>query len=424
MLPDGVTVLFTVAKSSGSNRWDEADIVTQRINGGGRQTLIRGGSDARYLPSGHIVYAVGGTVFAVPFDVRRTRIVGPPIPVIEGVRRAAGATTASGAGTAQLAISATGSLVYLPGPTTTSISQRELVMFDRSGGLEPLKLPKNSYEFPRLSPDGKQVAFGTEDKDEKMVWVYDLSGVTAPRRLTFGGRNQYPIWSADGQWIIFQTNREPGAGIFRQRADGTGVAERLTLAERGTSHVPESFSPDGDSFSLTIVADPGNTLALYSLRERKLTSFPNLRSLNPFNSAISPDGRWIAYTWRAPGDASIQVQPIPPTGARHQVSKNDSGHHPFWSRDGKELFYQPGAGPLTSVRVTTQPVFATSDPMTVNPLFTPTSTPFTPRNQDITEDGRRFIAAVDRQMQTGATAPQIQVVLNWTEELKQRVPTK
>jgi len=417
MLPDHATMLFTVRKIQ-NRTWDTADIVAQRVNATERQTLIRGGSDARYVPTGHIVYAVGGTIFAVPFDVQRARVTGPPAPVIDGVRRATGAIT--GAPAAQMAISASGSLIYVPGPTSTSLAQRELVFFDRRSGSEPLKLPKNLYLYPRISPDGKLLAYETDNGTDAVIWVYELSGLTAPRRLTFGGRNQFPIWSGDSQWIAFQSDRESDGGIFRQRVDGTGL-ERLTKAEPKTSHIPESWSRDGRTMSFTSAAgDSTSRLMLFSMDQQKSAAIANLQSPSAFNSVISPDGRWIAYSYRATGTATIQVQPIPANGTVYEVSKDAGAHHPLWSPDGTELFYFPLAGPLTGVRVTTKPVFAVSEPIVINAGLLANTNPLTPMNHDVTRDGQHFIATFEGL----GTAPQINVVLNWFQELKGSVPVK
>jgi serine/threonine-protein kinase len=417
LLPDRQTVLFTLVNASAGISADDAQIVIQRVHSQNRQTLIHGGGDGRYLPSGHVVYAVGGTEFAVPFDVRGLRVTGSPVPVIEGVRRATNVGAA--AAPAQLTTSLTGSLAYVPGPAMRSDTQRDLVVFNRKGGVQRLNLGKDSYQYPRVSPNGQEMTYGTEDRDQTIVWVYNLSGASAPRRLTFMGKNQFPIWSADGQWITFQA---ADGGLFKQRANGSGVAERLTTADRGTTQIPESWSPDGKILSLTVATPTTTTLAFYSVETRKLTPVPGFESTAAFNSDISPDGKWIAYSWRAGGGTAVQVQPMPPTGARYQVSKGDVGHHPLWSRDGKELFYFPSGGPLTAVEVTTAPVFTTTDPVVVAPTFLANTTPFRPRNHDITPDGR-FVAAVSAEAQAGP-APQIRVVLNWFTELQQRVPTR
>ena len=172
------------------------------------KTLIEGGSDARYVSTGHLVYALGGTLFAVPFDLRRLEVTGEAVPIVEGVRRA------PDTGVAQFSFSNTGSLIYIPGPVSTSSAQSSLALVDRKGGLEPLKLPPGAYEHPRVSPDGTRIVFATDDGKDANVWTYDLSGASAPRRLTFGGKNRFPIWSADGERVAFQSDREGDFGIF------------------------------------------------------------------------------------------------------------------------------------------------------------------------------------------------------------------
>jgi hypothetical protein len=190
MLPGGQAVLFTLAPGTGPDRWNKAHVVVQTLRSGERKTLIEGGSDARYVSTGHLVYAIGGTVFAVPFDVRRLEVTGGPVPMVEGVRRATVPT-----GTAQFSVSNSGSLIYIPGPASTSALQLSLALVDRKGGTESLKLPPGAYDHPRVSPDGTHIAYTTDDEKEAIVWTYALSGARAPRRLTFGSKNRFPIWA-------------------------------------------------------------------------------------------------------------------------------------------------------------------------------------------------------------------------------------
>ena len=283
MLPGGKAVLFTLAKVTGADRWDKAQIVVQTLTSGDRKTLIAGGSDARYLPTGHIVYALGGVVLAVPFDARRLQVSGGPVPIVEGVRRAAGALT----GTAQFSVAENGSLVYLPGPVSTAAGARELSLIDRKGTAEVLKLPAASIDDPRISPDGKRVVFVTDDDKETVVWTYDLSGATAMRRVTFGGRNRFPVWTSDGQRVAFQSDREGDLGIFWQRADGAGTAERLTTAEKDTAHLPESWSPKGERFLYRVTKSAASTLSFYSLKDKKAVPFGGVQSTGPTNAVFS-----------------------------------------------------------------------------------------------------------------------------------------
>ena len=204
VLPGGRAVLFSV-KNAG-DIWDKGQVVVQPLGQGARKVLLNGGADGRYVPTGHLVYALSGVLMAVPFDLARLAVSGGPVPVVEGVRRTAVVATDVSA-TAQFSYSANGSLVYLPGPAILQAGDRDLVVFDGKGGLEPLKLPPGVYSAPRASPDGHAIVFETADDKEAIVWVYDLRGASAARRLTFGGKNRAPIWSADGQWIAFQSDR-------------------------------------------------------------------------------------------------------------------------------------------------------------------------------------------------------------------------
>src|SRR5207248_9735256 len=154
MLPDGEHLLFTLSTGTGGvERWDKGRIVVQSLKSGERKTVIDGGADGRYVPTGYIVYAFGGVVFAVPFDVKRLQQTGGAVPVVEGVRR--GGVTAA----AQFSTSATGSLVFIPGPISTSAGLLEVALIDRKGTAEALKLQAGSYDHLRVSPDGKRIAF-------------------------------------------------------------------------------------------------------------------------------------------------------------------------------------------------------------------------------------------------------------------------
>ena len=189
VLPGGEWVLFTIATAATTEAWAKAQIVVQSLKSSERKTLVSGGSDGRYVPTGHIVYALGGVLFAVPFDLRHLAVTGGPVPIVEGVSR----STTGQSGVAHFSVSNTGSLMYTPGPVSTSSGQSDLALFDRNGTSQPLKLPPGPYEYPRLSPDGKRIAFGSDDGKEAVVWIYDLSGVTSMRRLTLGSRNRVPV---------------------------------------------------------------------------------------------------------------------------------------------------------------------------------------------------------------------------------------
>ncbi len=420
LLPGGRTLLFSVAKRTAAaiDRWDTAKIVAHSLDTGARTTLIEGGSDARYVPTGHIVYVSGGTLFAVPFDLQSLSVTGGPVPVIEGVRRVSGMTGMIGV--AHFAVSKSGSAVYLAG----SSAPQELVVSDRNGAVEALKLPQGRYLFPRVSLDGKRLAFETIDGKEAVVSIYELSGESSVRRLTFGGNNRLPVWSGDGRRVAFQSDREGDVAVFWQPADG-GAAERLTTPGRGASHVPESWSPDGQVLLFSETKDFITSLWTLSLRDRKATPFSDVKdSMVPTNATFRPDGRWVAYQHKAGesgqggGEATTYVQPFPPTGTRYQIAR---GGRPAWSRDGQELFFVPAPGELSVVRVRTEPSFTFTSPTAVPRRFG-FAEPYNPRPFDTLPDGR--ILGVAPPGQTGSGPAQIHVVLNWFEELKARVRSK
>jgi eukaryotic-like serine/threonine-protein kinase len=208
----------------------------------------------------------------VPFDLRQLAVTGGPVPIVEGVSRSASGLT----GTAQFSVSSTGSLVFVPG--RGSAGQLDLALIDRNGTPQPLKLPPGPYEYPRLSPDGKRIAFDSDDGKDAIVWIYELSGASSMRRLTLGGRNRVPVWSADGEHVAFQSDRDGDLGVFWQRADGTSSAERLTKPDKDTAHVPESWSPDGKTLLFSVATGSRYAVAALSLPDKKVTLFGGIQS--------------------------------------------------------------------------------------------------------------------------------------------------
>jgi serine/threonine-protein kinase len=420
LLPSGQTILFTLASGGGGDRWDRAKIVVQSLRTGERKTLIEGGGDARYLPTGHIVYARSGVLFAVPFDAERLQVTPGLVPVIEGVRRAVATAT----GTAQFSVSNTGSLIYIPGPATTTANEQALALVDRKGVAEQLKVRLAAYESPRVSPDGSRIAVGTDDGKDANVWIYDLSASTAIRQLTFAGRNKVPVWTTDGRRVAFQSDREGDLAIFWQLADGTGTAERLTKPDKDTAHVPESFSADGKILSFDVERGSRHSLWTLALEDKKTAAFSDVQSSNFLTaSSFSPDGRWLAYeSSSADGAASVFVQPFPPTGAKYLAAAD--AIHPMWSPDGRELLFN-SRGQFSVVSVVTRPSFAVGNTTALRSAGAARERgPGFPRDSDILPDGNRVVGVVNPNITESASAAVINVVLNWTEELKQRVPTR
>ena len=431
VLPDGKSLLFSIAPPGGSpSKWEKAKIVVQALDTGKRTTILEGGTDPMYVRSGHLLYVVEGTLLAVRFDPDRLVTSGAPVPVVEGVRRPSGAL---GQGGAVYSVSASGTLVYVPGSFVMAAGILHPVLSDESGSMESLKIPPGPYANPRLSPNGKLLAMGYDDGKEISIWVADASAAASPRRLTFGGRDRFPAWLPDSQRISFQSDREGSPAIFVQRADGTGAATRLTTPDKDVAHVPHSWSPDGQQLLFDVVKGATVQLSVFSAKDGTITPFPDAMSSvgTPSGAVFSPDGRWVAYAGNRQGRAAtvLLVQPFPPTGAKYQISKGEAGHHAAWSADGRTLYYSPGPGTeLARVSVSTKPSFTFIDaPPVARPFLA--APPTLERTYDVARDNKRLVGLVDSLQQasktsTGMALPPIQVVLNWFEELKRRVPNK
>ena len=421
ILPGGQAVMFTIWHGD----TDLGQVVAETLKSHARKVLIPAGSNGRYVPTGHLVYALAGSLYAVPFDARRLEVSGAAVPIVEGVKR--GITITNTNNVAQFDFSSTGSLIYIPGPLSPLLWRGSLALFSPNGNVEPLKLQPGWYDFPRVTRDGKRVAYAydqLETNKNSDIWIYNLSETNAPRRLTFQGVNRYPVWSADGERVAFQSDREGDLAIYWQRADGTGAAERLTRPEKEVAHIPDSFSPDGQQLSFT--AHRGNNTSsvwTLALHDRKATLFADGGSLLAEDSAFSPDGRWLAYSIDTTGGRGdiLYVQPFPLAPDKYQVAE---GHTALWSRDGKQLTFDTGPRQFATVKVVTKGGFTFSSPTPV-PAGGLIGSPNGPPRYDILPDGRIIgvVNAESSQMDAPAAA-QIQVVLNWFEELKHRVPAQ
>jgi Tol biopolymer transport system component len=421
-LPDGKAVLFTGAPTNAS--WTNSEVAAQSVGTGERRNLIQRATLPRYAASGHLVYAQAGSLMAVPFDPRRLAITGVAVPVVEGVLQS------PWSGAAQYSLSATGSLVYIPGGVQAD--QRRLVWVTRNGAEQPVAAPTRAYVYPRLSPDGHRLGVAITE-EETQVWLYDFSRETLTR-LTFGGSvNQNSVWTPDGKWIATQSNREGPMNIFWQRADGSGGLEHLITSEY--NNFPMSFSPDGQLLAFAEV-NPTTGYDIWVLRlgdtsqgsvqvpspgsAQVRRAEPFLRT--PFNEStprFSPDGRWLAYISDESGRFEIYVQPYPGPGGKWQIS-TEGGAEPAWNPNGRELFYRSG-DKMMAVDIATQPSFSAGKPRM---LFEGGYSPAygTSTNYDVSPDGQRFLMI--KPNEAGEAAPtQINVVLNWFEELKQKVPT-
>ncbi len=399
-------ILFSIGTGPGT--WDNAQIVVQSLETGERKTLWTG-SDARYVPTGHLVYALDDDLFAVPFDIDTLEVTGGAVALVEGVERAN--NTAS----ANYGISDDGSLVYLASGGTTG--SRTLVSVDREGNVEPLGAPARAYSTnsPRLSRDGQRMLILAEGD----AWSFDIVRQTLTR-LTFEGAGM-AIWTPDGEYVTYRNTGASPQSVYRRRADGTGTEERLTT---GLRDGPSSWSPDGQflAYYQTVDDVEGETGRDIWIKPMDGDQEPWPFLQTPFNEAalmFSPDGQWVAYVSDETGNNEVYVLPFPGPGGKRQIS-TEGGGDPQWARDGQELFYLNG-NQMMVVDIETEPAFRAGTPTL---LFESNFIADVGRiaRYDVTADGE-FVTVMNVLNNDGqAEPPQIDIVLNWVEELKERVP--
>ena len=414
VLPGGRAILFTIATDQPAN----AQIAIVDLESGQRSTLLRGGSDARYVPSGHLLFVAAGGLSAIRFDLRRGAVVGDPMPLAEQVAIVDEAQ-------AFLSLTESGTLVYLQSAATDT-AKSTLVWVDRDGHEEPIAAPPRAYVGPRISPDGASIAVEIRDQ-ENDIWRWDVPR-QALTRLTFDPAiDRDPVWTPDGRQVIFASSRTGAFDLYARAADGTGSDVRLTA--NLNSQYAAQVTPDGmfiigsevrlhtafDIVRFALNGSPGAGAAV--TRSDLLIETP----ADDRNAELSPNGRYLAYQSNESGQSEIYVRPYPQIGSgRWQVSTS-SGKGPAWARDGREIFYMDRTNHLMTVPVDTAgPTFSAGASVAV--LQTPYAAPFAWRMFDVAADGTRFLMIKRQFSQTAART--IVVVQNWVEELKRILPPK
>jgi serine/threonine-protein kinase len=406
MLPGGRAVLFTIRAGLS---WDDAQIVMQSLATGARTVVVRAGRDARYVQTGHLLYARRGSIFAVPFDARRLEAIGSEVPVLDGVRQ----SNDTNSGAAQFSIARDGTLVYVPSVT----EERRLVWVDRQGRETVVPTPPRLFQSLRISPDGARVAVNALDQDRD-VWIWDFSRQTLDKLTSGPAYDSDPVWTPDGRRLIFASEREGPPRVFWQSADGSGAAERLS--DTNGLH-PSSITPDGSRVVLRTGGAPTDVTVLPVSQGRRVERLVH----SPYterNAEVSPDGRWIAYESDESGEMQVYVRSFPDVNeGRWQVSTG-GGVGPMWARSGRELFYHPPGGGLMAVSVIPKSGFAWAAPSEVvkdaNYLWG-----FNERTYDIGLDDLRFLMVKRHVSSSGTASVRINVVENWFEELKRLVPS-
>ena len=414
VLPGGKTLLFTV-RTMDQPSFDEADIAAVNLATGERKILVKQGTDPHYVSSGHLLFMRAGVLLAAPFDPQKLETTGAVVPVAEKILE----NPRIGAG--QYAISKDGLLVYIAGGVT--YGEHELVFVDKAGNAKPLTANKRPYEDFTVSPDGKYIA-ATIEGPVTNTWVHDIARDTETR-FNFGIENRDPAWSADGKHIAYSGYKDGKYGVFWKPLDGSTPEETLLLSEKNVD--AWFFSPDGGTLLFAEYRFDGDqnigALLLHDQEHARMI-FP--AEYNVEWAILSPDGKWIAYDSIESGNPEVYVAPYPAMEPRERIS-TDGGLHPLWARDGRELYYRTGASPeeleqralaqktrVMAVSLETKPEFKAGQPRM---LF---EGPYFESGHDIavTPDGKGFILIRETDSQTGPR--QIEAVVNWLEELKQR----
>ena len=417
ILPDNRSVLFTVWTLG---KWEDARIEVVSLESGERREITRGGTYARYLPSGHLVYARAGTLLAVPFDLGRLEVTGNEVPVLPDL------LMNESFGSAFHAVSNTGTLVYLPGGER--VEQTRVLRVDRRGSAERLIDQPTNAAVVDLSSDGRLLAI-TMTGAPWQNWTYDLDTANL-RQFTFEGDNLAASWTPDGTRLTFNSNIGDGYDLVWKRADGSGAREILLPAgEFGMANIG-SWTPDGDVLLLGRRSVGGGA----NLYELSLEPEPVLRLLLETESTdvdpvLSPDGRWLAYFSNNSGRFEIYVVAYPEMDRKTRVS-TDGGIVARWRENGRELFYV-NEGRLYAVPVTTGDMFVSGEPVV---LFEEIRVAGTTDHEamvyeisaredpiyDVFPDGEHFVWVVK---EPDPDPSQLRVVLNWFEELKRLAPS-
>ena len=394
LLPDGDTVLFTVGKVGS---WDDAQIVAQSLSTGARRVLVEGGTNPRFVKSGHLVFARNGNLLAVPFDLSTLGVTGRPQPILDNLLQ-------SSDGAAQVSVSGSGNLVYIAG--SFSDAARQVVAVDRSGAVIPLAAPVRPYVAPRLSPDGRQLLVTVGGPSESL-WLYNLAqGLFT--QVTYDGSNSFPVWAPDGRHVVFSSNRAGPLNIFRAELGSASPPERLAPSE--LTQVPGSWSPDGVTLAF-VERHPTAGRDIWMLKMGNRKPQPFLAGMfDETTPRFSPDGRLVAYVSNESGQNEVYVRSyLGPV--RFQKVSTTGGTEPVWASSGRELFFRIGdqvmgasVDPAT-VRVSTPRVIFRGN-FAMGSLDSP--------NYDVMSDTQRFVMVSETQR----VAPrELHVVMHWVGSL-------
>ena len=414
-LPGGQAILFTV--HVGPSQYDAGRIAVLDPRTRTYRVVVASGREGVYVPTGHLVYRRGSTLFAVPFAVKQLAVTGSEVPVVEGLTLSRPLAT-------HYTVSSTGLLVLDAGDGSTA-PESTIAWMDRKGNAQPLAVPARALVGPgvSLSPDGKTVAVASlpADNQNRRLWLYDTDrGVLTS--LTADEGTLAPVWAPDGRSVTFASERGGKHGLYRIPADSSGPPERLLDTE--SPAVPYSWTPDGKTLAYYQGSQGKQQIWLLTPPGRACDAKPRrFHPDAPFEEEqpnVSPDGRWLAYVSDQSGRWEVYVSPFPGPGGRVQIS-TDGGRLPVWSRNGRELFYvELGPRRVMAVEILAGASFQTHRPQ---PLFTIRNDSASV-SLSVAPDGQRFLVTRPLERATGSPKTTFVIITDWFEELKRVVPTK
>ena len=414
VLPRASGVLYATFGTQGGI--EASNIVAQHLPAGPSKIVLRGAHYARYLRSGHLLYAQGATLFAVPFDVNRLEVTGQPVAVVQGVM----AFKMSGASVFD--VSDNGTLAYVAGDLIGT--DAPMVWIHRDGTRTPMRAAPRDWRAPQVSPDGKRIAFHLDDGRQLDVYTYEWARDFTTRLTSDPAVDSNPIWSPDGRAIVFSSSRGARqlANLYWVSADGSGPARRLT--ESSERQLASSWHPSGkyvafdqqisrEQWDLMVVPLESNGSGWTAGAPTRLMSRVRQRPAAVF----SPDGRWLAYTSNESGHSEVYVRAFPGPGTAWQVS-SAGGWVPTWSRRRNELFY---LSPDSHVMIV--PYTVEGNTFRANPPQRWSATPINgrpgPRPFDLHPDGDRLVVSGDPA--TGSDVGKIVLVSNFFDEIRRRL---
>jgi len=418
VLPRSQAVLFSSYDYKRGDP-DDSDIDVISLKTGQRKHVYHGGFFARYLPSGHLVFIHQNTLFAAPFDLKTLALAGEPQPILEDVRNG---DDQGG----NFDFSQNGNFVYLSGKGNL---RRAIFWLDSGGRLQPLQPTPGNYTFPRFSPDGKHLAYWSDDgQGHTDIWVCDLEH-DRTQRLTTPGRNGWPVWMPDSKAIIFEADNPSGVTILLMNSDGSGEPRRL--AEFKGFGRPASVSPDGKWLALIGRGEAGDAAGV-SISVAPIegdSDHPTLGKITTFVTSaspniwpqFSPDGRWVAYMSGDPGNRGVIVRAFPGPSVPRQI--DSTGAFPAWSRLGHELFYVSSGRIMVTSYTANGTAFEWTKPRVWSErrVLDVGSPPY--QTFDIAPDGKRSAVV----LYTDGTAEEkpvtsVTFLLNFFDELRRKVP--